>query len=137
MNQDFIEILRKNVVNYKGDHQLIIRKAPELYALAVKLLNDVKITKAIRLKLLCAIGYFVIPNDIYPEDEHGPIGYVEDIMLLIYIFREINNTKGKRPLLRNWDGNEEELILLLGHDFEELKAAFPMLFEEVIKFTGV
>ena len=137
MNQDFIEILRKNVVTYKGDHQLIIRKAPELYALAVKLLNDVKITKAIRLKLLCAIGYFVIPNDIYPEDEHGPIGYVEDIMLLIYIFREINNTKGKRPLLRNWDGNEEELILLLGHDFEELKAAFPMLFEEVIKFTGV
>ena len=137
MNQDFIEILRKNVVTYKGDHQLIIRKAPELYALAVKLLNDVKITKAIRLKLLCAIGYFVIPNDIYPEDEHGPLGYVEDIMLLIYIFREINNTKGKLPLLRNWDGNEEELILLLGHDFEELKAAFPMLFEEVIKFTGV
>ena len=29
--------------------------------------------------------------------------------LLIYIFREINNTKGKLPLLRNWDGNEEEL----------------------------
>ena len=94
MNQDFIEILRKNVITYKGDHHLIIRKAPELYSLAVKLLNDVKITKAIRLKLLCAIGYFVIPNDIFPEDEHGPIGYVEDIMLLIYIFREINNTKG-------------------------------------------
>ena len=58
-------------------------------------------------------------------------------MLLIHIFRGINNSKGKTPLLRNWSGNEEELSLLLGRDFETLKESFPLLFEEVIKFTGV
>ncbi len=136
-NFDFAYFLKKNVEGYEGAHSVVIKKAPLLYETAVKLLRDVQVHSHLRLKLLSAIGYFIIPNDIYPEDEHGPIGYVEDIMLLIHIFREINNSKGKAPLVRNWSGNEEELGLLLGRDFEELKKAFPMLFEEVIKFTGI
>ncbi len=136
-NFHFLNILKSQVENYQGVHYEIIQKAPLLYDSAVKLLKDVQVTSQFRQKLLAAIGYFIIPNDIYPEDEHGPIGYVEDIMLLIHIFREINNSKGKTPLLRNWSGNEEELSLLLGRDFEILKESFPLLFEEVIKFTGV
>ena len=136
-NFNFLNILKSQVENYQGVHFEIIQKAPLIYDTAVKLLKDVKVTSQFRQKLLAAIGYFIIPNDIYPEDEHGPIGYVEDMMLLIYIFREINNSKGKTPLLRNWSGNEEELSLLLGRDFEILKEAYPLLFEEVIKFTGV
>jgi uncharacterized membrane protein YkvA (DUF1232 family) len=136
-NFNFLNILKSQVENYQGVHYEIIQKAPLLYDSAVKLLKDVQVTSQFRQKLLAAIGYFIIPNDIYPEDEHGPIGYVEDMMLLIHIFREINNSKGKTPLIRNWSGNEEELSLLLGRDFEVLKESFPLLFEEVIKFTGV
>jgi uncharacterized membrane protein YkvA (DUF1232 family) len=136
-NFNFLNILKSQVENYQGVHYEIIQKAPLLYDSAVKLLKDVQVTSQFRQKLLAAIGYFIIPNDIYPEDEHGPIGYVEDVMLLIHIFREINNSKGKTPLIRNWSGNEEELSLLLGRDFEILKESFPLLFEEVIKFTGV
>lgn len=126
-----------DVSDYNGEHSAIIRKLPAIYDLAVKLLRDVMIDSTIRQKLLAGIGYLVIPNDLFPEDEHGPIGYVEDMMLLIHIFRGINNSKGKTPLLRNWSDNEEELSLLLGRDFEILKESFPLLFEEVIKFTGV
>jgi uncharacterized membrane protein YkvA (DUF1232 family) len=136
-NFNFTDILKFNVQSYNGKHSEIIKKAPLLYEMAVNLLKDVQVSAIFRQKLLAAIGYFIIPNDIYPEDEHGPIGYVEDIMLLIYIFKEINNSKGKTPLIRNWKGEEEELSLLLGNDFEKLKMSFPMLFEEVIKFTGI
>jgi uncharacterized membrane protein YkvA (DUF1232 family) len=137
MVQDFEKILRENVNAYEGDFKEIIQKAPELYNLAVKLLSDVKITKKIRLKLLCAIGYFVIPYDIYSEEEHGPIGYVEDIMLLQHIFREINNDIGKKSLERNWNGTEEQLIEVLGIDFKTLRNAYSYLYEEVINYTGV
>ena len=130
MNQDFAKTLRENVSVYEGEHQEIIRKAPELYDLAVKLLRDVKITKKIRLKLLCAIGYFVIPDDIYSEEEHGPIGYVEDIMLLQHIFREINTEIGKKPLTRNWNGTEEQLVSVLGEEFNVLKTSYPLLYNE-------
>lgn len=136
-NFNFLNILKSQVENYQGVHYEIIQKAPLLYDSAVKLLKDVQITSHFRQKLLAAIGYFIIPNDIYPEDEHGPIGYVEDMMLLMHIFREINNSRGKTPLVRNWAGNEKELSLLLGRDFQILKDSFPLLFEEVIKFTGV
>jgi|TARA_B110001469_G_scaffold55208_1_gene53308 uncharacterized membrane protein YkvA (DUF1232 family) len=137
MNQDFEKILKNNVSDYEGEHKAIIKKAPELYALACKLLRDVKIIKATRLKLLAAIGYFIIPDDIYPEDVHGPIGYVEDIMLLQYIFREINSEVGKKPLERNWNGTEADLISAIGAEFNTLKTAYPHLFKEVVNFTGV
>ena len=137
MNQDFVEVLRANVKDYDGNHKEIIKKAPELYDLACKLLNDAKITKEIRVKLLSAIGYFIIPDDIYPEDEHGPIGYAEDIMLLQHIFREINTKIGKKPLARNWSGSEEELVMLLGEGFNTLKKEYSVLYKEVINYTGV
>lgn len=137
MNQDFVEVLNENIKNYEGKYKDIICKAPDLYELACKLLNDPKITKEFRIKLLGAIGYFIIPDDIYPEDEHGPIGYVEDIMLLQHIFREINEKFHKKPLIRNWSGTEEELIMLLGKNFTELTEAYPVLYKEVLSYTGV
>jgi uncharacterized membrane protein YkvA (DUF1232 family) len=136
-NFNFLVIINSNVSNYVGPHSRIIQKAPMLYETAVNLLRDAQVHSNIRLKLLAAIGYFIIPNDIFPEEEHGAIGYVEDIMLLIHIFREINNSKGKLPLLRNWPGTESELIETLGINFEELKVAFPMIFEEALKFSGI
>ena len=129
--------LNIDVSDYNGEHSAIIRKLPAIYDLAVKLLRDVMIDSTIRQKLLAGIGYLVIPNDLFPEDEHGPIGYVEDIMLLIHIFRLINSERGKTPLVRNWSRSEDELKEMLTKDFEELKNSFPLLFEEVIKFTGV
>ena len=137
MNENFVEVLRENVKDYEGDYKDIICRAPELYELACKLLNDSKITKDYRIKLLGAIGYFIIPDDLYPEDEHGPIGYVEDIMLLQHIFREINDKFHKKPLVRNWSGTEEELTLLLGKKHKELTEAYPVLYKEVLSYTGV
>jgi uncharacterized membrane protein YkvA (DUF1232 family) len=129
--------LNIDVSDYNGEHSAIIRKLPVIYELAVKLLRDVMIDSSLRQKLLAGIGYLVIPNDLFPEDQHGPIGYVEDIMLMIHIFRLINLEKGKLPLVRNWSGSDEELLEILTKDFEDLKKSYPLLFEEVIKFTGV
>ena len=137
MNETFTEILRKNVKDYHGDHYSIISKAPDLYDMATSLIRDSQIKKETRTKLLAAIGYFILPNDLYPEDEHGAVGYVEDIMLLIHIFREINTQYGKGPLTRNWGMEEEKLVNALGEEYSILKSAYPLLYEEVIKFTGV
>ena len=135
--QNFQLNLSIDVSDYKGEHSVIIKKLPSIYELAVKLLRDVMIDSSIRQKLLAGIGYLVIPNDLFPEDQHGPIGYVEDIMLMIHIFKLINSEKGKLPLVRNWSTSETELLEILTKDFEDLKKSYPLLFEEVIKFTGV
>lgn len=135
--QNFQLNLSIDVSDYNGEHSVIIKKLPAIYELAVKLLRDVMIDSSLRQKLLAGIGYLVIPNDLFPEDQHGPIGYVEDIMLMIHIFRLINSEKGKLPLVRNWSTSETELLEILTKDFEDLKKSYPLLFEEVIKFTGV
>jgi len=135
--QNFQLNLSIDVSDYKGEHSVIIKKLPAIYELAVKLLRDVMIDSSIRQKLLAGIGYLIIPNDLFPEDQHGPIGYVEDIMLMIHIFKLINSEKGKLPLVRNWSTSETELLEILTKDFEDLKKSYPLLFEEVIKFTGV
>ena len=137
MNQDFSEVLRENVKNYEGLHHDIIKFAPNLYQLATELIHDSQIEREMRLKLLAAIGYFVIPLDLYPEEEYGAIGYVEDIMLLQHLFREINHTIGNAPLVRYWNEEPKLLAELLNPKFKSLKEAYPELYTDVIKFTGV
>jgi uncharacterized membrane protein YkvA (DUF1232 family) len=137
MNQDFGRILRENVSEYEGLHHEIIRKAPELYNLATDLLFDSQIDSPNRLKLLAAIGYFIIPEDLYPEEEHGAIGYVEDIMLLQHIFREINSSIGNGPLVRYWKDSPEDLAEILDVHYKRLKAAYPDLYNEVVNFVGI
>ena len=137
MNQDFAAVLKENVKDYDGDFKEVILNAPKLYSLATELLKSSEITGQFRMQLLAAIGYFLIPDDIFPEEEYGPIGYVEDIMLLQYIFRNINSELGKAVLLDAWNDNEELLKELLGSHYLSLKENYKWLHNDVIKFIGL
>lgn len=137
MNQDFASVLEENVKDYNGEFKEVILNAPKLYSLATELLKSSEITGQFRMQLLAAVGYFLIPDDIFPEEEHGPIGYVEDIMLLQYIFRNINSELGKAVLINAWNHEEELLKELLGSHYLSLKEKYKWLHNDVIKFIGL
>ena len=49
-------------------------------------------------KLFCAIGYFFIPDDLFPEEIHGQIGYIDDVLLALCIFELIQSDNLKDNL---------------------------------------
>lgn len=116
---DFYEKLREKVtawVEEKGGETgrqvaEIVLLAPDLFMLLVRLIQDPR--TPVKQKALVAVGitYFFSPVDFMPEGLLGPMGYLDDIVLAVYIINQILN--GNRQLvLENWSGRGDVLAIL-------------------------
>jgi|TARA_B100001971_G_C17750495_1_gene315215 uncharacterized membrane protein YkvA (DUF1232 family) len=137
LNHEFYEILDLSVGNYKGKHSIIIKLAPVIYKTMCNLLNSIALDQNHRNDLFVAIGYFVIPKDLYSESIFGPIGYIDDILLSIYVLRKIKEKYGIEEVYEYWDGDYNVLEKLLSSDFKKLKKEYLELFNSMLKFCGL
>ena len=98
-------MLEKDISGYEGEFSEIIRQAPALYRMMTKLLDDPALPRSISPLVIAAIAYFILPEDIIPEDKFGPVGYVDDIYLCAFVATEVITASGSPDILvRNWDG---------------------------------
>jgi uncharacterized membrane protein YkvA (DUF1232 family) len=77
-----------------------------------RLLDDPRLPKKLRLLVLAAVAYFILPVDIIPEEMEGPYGYVDDIWLCAFVADRVTKKTGTDEILvSNWD--EEGAIIPL------------------------
>jgi uncharacterized membrane protein YkvA (DUF1232 family) len=100
------------------------------------MLFDSNLEQKYRSMVLVSVGYFIIPQDLYPEEDLGPVGFIDDLMLLIFVLRAIEEEYGIDELLMYWDDNSENLEYLLREGFDSLLKDNMMLYNEVIDFVG-
>ncbi len=101
----FDAILEKDISGYDGDFSQLIAEAPALYRMMTKLLDDKALPRPMSPLVIAAIAYFILPEDIIPEEKYGPFGYVDDIYLCAFVANEIAKQSSSPDILaRNWDG---------------------------------
>lgn len=101
----FDAMLEKDISGYEGEFSELIHQAPALYRMMTKLLDDPALPRSISPLIIAAIAYFILPEDIIPEDKFGPVGYVDDIYLCAFVANEvIAASESPDILVRNWDG---------------------------------
>ncbi|MBN1235396.1 MAG: DUF1232 domain-containing protein [Methanotrichaceae archaeon] len=102
----FDAMLEKDISGYEGEFSQLIAEAPALYRMMTRLLDDRALPREMSPLVIAAIAYFILPEDIIPEDKYGPIGYVDDIYLCAFVANEVAKASGSPDILaRNWDGN--------------------------------
>jgi len=102
----FDSLLEKDISGYSGKFSQLIAQAPALYRLMTRLLDDRDLPKQMSPLVIAAIAYFILPEDIIPEERYGPAGYVDDIYLCAFVANEIMKQSGSVDILqRNWDGD--------------------------------
>lgn len=102
----FDSMLEKDISGYKGQFSQLISQAPALYRLMTRLLDDHDLPKPMSPLVIAAIAYFILPEDIIPEEKYGPAGYVDDIYLCAFVANEVMKQSGSPDILkRNWDGD--------------------------------
>ena len=118
-NMDFYQILRKKIRNWasskKGKNNKwveFILLAPDLFHLLCKLVLDEEVSVDDKVRLAFAIVYFVSPMDLIPEGVVGPIGYVDDIALSVYVLNKLLNNTGPEVLRRHWMGEKDILVVI-------------------------
>jgi len=100
--KDFSDTLRENLDSFEGEYALFINCGPNLFTLLCDVLNNKKLSKESRLEINAAIAYYVIPNDVVPEDIYGPYGYIDDIFVSVFVLRKIADIHGYEFLQEIW-----------------------------------
>ncbi len=66
-----------------------LEQLPQLFALALELVLDARVTRPDRELLLAAIIYVVNPGDFLPEDIVGARGYADDAVVLALVLSRV------------------------------------------------
>jgi len=110
----FDAILEKDISGYEGKFSRLIAQAPALYKMMTRLLDDRDLPRSMSPQVIAAIAYFILPEDIIPEEKFGPIGYVDDIYLCAFVANEVAKESASHDILaRNWDGNVPIATLII------------------------
>lgn len=120
----FDMLLEDDISSYKGELSDLISNAPALYRLMTKLLDDPALPRQMSQLVIAAIAYFILPEDVIPEDKYGPRGYVDDLFLCAFVADQVMRETGSEEILtRNWDGKVSIVPLIkdiLGREKELL-----------------
>jgi len=101
----FDAMLEKDISGYEGEFSRFIAEAPALYRMMTRLLDDRALPRPMSQLVIAAIAYFILPEDIIPEEKYGPAGYVDDIYLCAFVANEVMRESASTEILsRNWDG---------------------------------
>jgi len=133
--KDFYDVLRENLDNYRGNYERFIDYGPDLYKLMSDLLNDRSLNSKSRVKVCAALGYFVVPFDIIPEQIYGPHGYIDDIFLCSHVLKGIKEENGIEFLDEHWDG-DEELEEVIEICYNSSKAILRDNTTEILNYVG-
>lgn len=133
---DFIEALEKQVAEYRGTWREVVALAPSYAALMLHLLNDPRMTREHRLLADAALAYLISPDDVIPEDQVGPYGYLDDIFCCAYVATRIAEELSWEALEEGWTGDgtaRDSSERLLGREQELLGMAG----DDVLRFAGL
>ncbi len=132
----FDALLEKDISGYSGDFSEMIHQAPALYRLMTRLLDDRSLPGRMSPLVIAAIAYFILPEDVIPEEKFGPMGYVDDIYLCAFVADQVMRETGPEDIItRNWDGTAP-VIPLIREVLEREKELIGDKKERIMEYIG-
>ena len=136
---DFRKYLVDNLEGYDGKYSEYLLLLPALYDTLCSIIKSETLPLSIRSDVYLTIGYLFHPNDIYPEEKHGPLGFLEDLMLILVVLRKcaIQKNLGLEFIKKHSRGFDYPMEQLLTNDFDKIKKENNKLFDELLALTGM
>ena len=108
--KDFYYTLIENLECYAGEYESFIDYGPKLFKVLCDLLNS-DVDKSLRLVISAAIGYYVTPVDVIPEQTYGPYGYIDDIYLSSHVLKMVADVHGYGFIAKISSPDIEKIII--------------------------
>ncbi|HVR44246.1 MAG TPA: DUF1232 domain-containing protein [Thermoanaerobaculia bacterium] len=115
----FYDRIRANITSYlsrkgkkAGRAQDFLLLAPDVFILLWRLTRDERVAGKHKVLLGTAIAYFIFPLDIMPEAIFGPIGFLDDLVLGVYVLNRMLADTDEQILRDHWSGSEDVLAMI-------------------------
>jgi uncharacterized membrane protein YkvA (DUF1232 family) len=102
---DFRASLERFVFEYEGAHRRTIRWAPAVFHLYAELFSDERLPRSAKSTVNAVLAYFVVPEDLMPEQELGPFGLLDDLYVASYAYRILRRELPSELLADAWIGD--------------------------------
>ena len=136
---DFKQYLVENTGGYTGKYSEYISLLPELYDMLCNILESDELPEKLRADFYLTIGYLFYPNDIYPEEQHGTLGFLDDLMLILVVLRKCAIQEGVGiEFINNFSQDLDYPVeQLLTTDFDKITKQNKVLFDELLAVSGM
>ncbi|WP_419163590.1 YkvA family protein [Candidatus Palauibacter sp.] len=132
----YLQGLKEQVAKYAGTLCDVVILAPVYGMLMFTLMKDPRLSRQQRLWVDAAIAYLVSPDDVIPEDEVGPYGFLDDVFCCAYVAHRIGEELGWDVVEEHWTGERSALEVsnnLLARERELLGGAG----DDILEFAGL
>ena len=103
---DYAAALGRFVHGYTGTRESAVRLAPDVFNFYAKLLVDTRLPRDARVIVTSVLAYFVVPDDVLPEADLGPLGLMDDLYAAAYGYRMLRREVRGEVLVEAWTGDD-------------------------------
>ncbi len=80
---------------------------PDIFLLLVRLSLDKEVPQRNRALIGGALAYFLLPFDFMPEGLVGPVGYLDDLVLVAMVLESAFDRRLEALCRKHWSGTED------------------------------
>ena len=106
---DIYRTIRDKVAGYTGAYADYVLLVPDVFLLITRLMLDPRIEAKHKVYLGAAVAYVISPIDLLSERRFGPIGYLDDLVVVVAVLNMLLNEVDQRIILEHWSGKEDLL----------------------------
>jgi len=85
---------------------------PDVFMLMFRLVRDARVSAANKALVGVGLAYYILPIDIIPEAIVGPMGYIDDLILGVFILNKILNDTDHEIVREHWSGQGDVLVVI-------------------------
>jgi uncharacterized membrane protein YkvA (DUF1232 family) len=134
---DYYDYLKNEIMSYRGNLPEYVYYVPSLFRTLTGVLDAEQLDAQDRIAVFCALGYFVAPNDVIPEEVYGPLGYVDDIYLCAWVLDRLVRKYGAPFVSPFWEREEDPIEEFLPYVLEETAKDLKEKTTEILSYTGL
>ncbi len=133
---DYAASLHRFVHEYQGTRQRAVRLAPDVFSFYARLLIDPRLPRQARGIVTSVLAYFVVPDDVMPEADLGPLGLLDDLYAAAYAYRTLRRELPRPVLDDAWSGDEslDEAMIIV---YTETRAELGKRTKDVLRMSGL
>lgn len=109
---DLYTRLRQKLEGYAGPYREYVLLVPDVVALITRLMLDRRVETRHKAYLGAALAYVVSPIDILPERALGPIGYLDDLAVMVAVLNILVTEIDEEILHEHWAGEADLLVVV-------------------------
>ncbi|HOG29033.1 MAG TPA: DUF1232 domain-containing protein [Vicinamibacterales bacterium] len=106
---DVYRTIREKVSGYTGAYADYVMLVPDLFLLVTRLMLDQRVEAKHKVYLGAAVAYVISPIDLLSERRFGPIGYLDDLVVIVAALNILLNESDQNVVLEHWAGKEDLL----------------------------